>query len=208
MSPNPKPTAPGSKVIPRMRQALRALVAGGLGFAVSFIAACGSSSGLLSSSDANNLTGQLQQISSDLGAHNCAAATTQLTALSQTVNNLPSSVNGNLLSNLTQGIQRLQNLAARECPSATTSSTATTTTTQTNTTSTTATTTPTTTSTPTRTTSTPTTTTATTPTSPGTTTSGPGSGGTGLGGSGNGGGGSGGPGNGNGNGNGNGGNGG
>jgi hypothetical protein len=164
-----------------MRQGLRAVVAGGLGFAVSLIAACGSSSGLLSANTASSLTNQLQQVSSNIQQGNCAAAADELGKLTQEIQNLPSSVSSTLRSNLDQGLTRAQELAASQCksPASTTpTTTANTTTTPTATTTTETTTQPTTTQTTTTTTTAPTTTTpATTPSNPGTTSTGRGSGG-------------------------------
>lgn len=164
-----------------MRHGFRAVVAGGLGFAVSLIAACGSSSssGLLSADTATSLTNQLQQASTDIQQGNCAAAHDELAKLSQDIQNLPSSVNSTLRSNLNEGLTRAQELAATQCKSPTsTTPTTTTATTTTPTTTTETTTQPTTTQTTTTQTTPPTTTTpATTPVNPGTTSIGPGSGG-------------------------------
>jgi hypothetical protein len=162
-----------------MRQGLRAVVAGGLGFAVSLIAACGSNTGLLSADTATTLTNQLQQVSSDIQQGNCAAAHDELAKLSQDIQNLPSSVSSTFRSNLNEGLTRAQELAASQCKSpASTTSTTTTATTTTPTTTTETATQPTTTQTTTTQTAPPTTTTpATTPANPGTTSTGPGSGG-------------------------------
>jgi hypothetical protein len=161
-----------------MRQGFRAVVAGGLGFAVSLIAACGSSTGLLSADTATSLTNQLQQVSSDLQQGNCAAAHDELAKLSQDIQNLPSSVSSTLRSNLNEGLTRAQELAATQCksPTSTTPTTTTATTTTPTTTTETATQPTTTQTTPTQTTPT-TTPPATTPVNPGTTSTGPGSGG-------------------------------
>jgi hypothetical protein len=161
-----------------MRQGLRAVVAGGLGFAVSLVAACGSNTGLLSATTASSLTNQLQQVSSDIQRGDCAAAADQLASVTQNIQNLPSSVSSTLRSNLNQGLSKAQELIAAQCkPGA--STTPTTTTTATTPTATTQTTTqPTTTHTTTTTTTPPTTTTpATTTPNAGTTSTGPGSGG-------------------------------
>jgi hypothetical protein len=159
-----------------MRQGLRAVIAGGLGFAVSLIAACGSSTGLLSATTASSLQSQLQQVSSDIQQGNCAAAADKLGQLTQQIQNLPSSVNSSLRTNLDQGLTKAQELAANPCKSPAATTPTTTTTTATTTTPTT--TQPTTTHTTTTTTTAPTTTTpATTTPNPGTTSTGPGSGG-------------------------------
>lgn len=180
-----------------MRQGFRALAAAGLGLAVSFVAACGSNSGLLTSSDSSSLSGLIQQVSADVKNGNCSAVPDDLNSLTQAFDSLPSSINSSLKTNLADGVQRVKTLALQRCPSATSTSvtTPTTITTTTKTTKTTPTTTTATTTTPTQTITTPPTNTATTPANPGTTSTGPGSGGAGLGGAG---------GNGNGNGNGNG----
>jgi hypothetical protein len=159
-----------------MRQALRALVAGGLGLAVSLIAACGSSNGLLVSTTADQLTGQLQQVSADIDNGDCAAAADQLASVTQQIQRLPSSVSSTLRSNLDQGLTKAQALLAAQCKTATTTTPTTTTTTQTTTTETA--TQPTTTHTTTTTTTPPTTTTpATTTPNAGTTSTSQGSGG-------------------------------
>lgn len=158
-----------------MRQGLRALVAGGLGLAVSMIAACGSSTGLLSSSTASGLTDQLQQVSNDANHGNCAAAGDELAKVTQEIQNLPSSVSSTLRNNLDQGLTKAQELLAAQCksPATTTPSTTTTQTTTTQTTTQPTTTQTTTTTTPTTTTTVP----ATTAPQTGTTSTTPGSGG-------------------------------
>jgi hypothetical protein len=182
--------------MPRMRRGLRALAAGGLGLAVSLVAACGSNSGLLSSSDASTLQNLIQQVSADVNSGNCAAVPGDLASLTRALDNLPSSVSSKLRASLNEGVGKVTALAQRNCPATATATTTTSTTTTTHTTTSPTTTTSTT---PTHTATAPPTTPATTPANPGTTTTGPGSGGTGLG---NAGGNGGGGGNGNGNGNG------
>ena len=183
-----------------MRYAPRALLAGGLGFAVSFLVACGGGSGLLSADQANSLNSQLDQVSTAVVSGQCGAAADAASGLTNAVENLSGSVNATLVGNLKQGVSTVSELAARNChPQTTTPTTPTTPTTTTNTTTTpTATTPSTTTSAP------PTTSSATTTTPAGTTSTGGGTGGAGIGGGGGNGGGSGGAGTGNGNGNGNG----
>jgi hypothetical protein len=158
-----------------MRQGLRGLVAGGLGLAVSLIAACGSSTGLLSSSTADSLTAQLQQVSTDLQHGDCAAAADHLASVTTSIQNLPTSVSSTLRSNLNQGLAKAQQLLAARCNQAARTTTSTT---KTQTTTTQTTTQPTTTQTTTTTTTRPTTTTpATTTPQTGTSSTTPGSGG-------------------------------
>ena len=170
-----------------MGYAPRVLLAGGLGFAASFLVACGGGSGLLSSDQANTLNNQLDQAANAIGSGQCSAASAELTSFSSAVANLPPSVSPTLRNNLKQGASTVQQLAARDChqisSSTTTSTTTSTSPTSTPSTATTTTTTPTTTTTSTTTPTVTTTPTATTTTAPGTTTTTPSaSGGAGLGG--------------------------
>jgi hypothetical protein len=158
-----------------MRYAPRAILAGGLGFAASFVVACGGGSGLLSGDQSNALSSQADHVSSAVQSGNCGAAVNASAVLSGDVQTLPVTINSTLRSNLTQAASTIYQLAQHDCHqhSATTASTPTTTssTTSTTSTSTPTTTTTTSTTTPTTTTSSTTTTstTATTPTLPGTT---------------------------------------
>jgi hypothetical protein len=161
-----------------MRNLRRALLASGLGFAVSLIAACGSDTGLLSGDQANTLNNQASQISADLSAGRCDAALAAARSLQQEVGNLPSSISSTLRQDLALGATKISQLTPQQCHRVTTAPSTTPTTTSTPTT--TATTTATTTTTPTTTT----TTTATTTTPTGTTTTTGTSGGGGLGGTG------------------------
>jgi hypothetical protein len=133
-----------------MRFAARAVLAGGLGFAVSLIvAACGGGSGLLSGDQANTLNGQLDQVNSAVASRNCGAAVNASQNFGNAVANLPQTVNTTLRANLNQGASTISDLASKDCrttttpttPTATaTTATATTATTQSSTTSTTTTT--------------------------------------------------------------------
>jgi hypothetical protein len=178
-----------------MRYAPRAILAAALGFAVSFVVACGGGSGLLSGDTSSALNSQADQVSSAVQAGNCGAAVNASAVLNSDVQTLPVTVNPTLRRNLNQGASTIAELARKDCHH-TTSTQATTTSSSTTTTST-STSTSTSTTTPTTTTSTSTTSsTATTPTDTGststttggvglgggtTTTSGNGSGGTGPG---------------------------
>jgi hypothetical protein len=144
-----------------MRYAPRAILAGGLGFAVSCVAACGGGAGLLSGDESIALSGQGNEISSAVQSGDCGAAVNASAALNRDVATLPVTVNPTLRTNLTQGAVTIAKLAAKDCrqhtatitpPPITTSSSSTTPTTSTTTT-------------PTTTTSTSTTTTSTTTTS-------------------------------------------
>jgi len=157
-----------------MRYAPRAILAGGLGFAVSCVAACGGGAGLLSGDQSIALSGQGNEINAAVQSGNCGAAINASAALNRDVQNLPATINPTLRTNLSQGAQTIAQLAAKDCRQNEPTTTLTPTTTFSTTTPTTSsmpTTTPTTSSTPTTTTSTSTpttTTTATTPTNPGT----------------------------------------
>ena len=168
-----------------MRHLPRAILVGGLGFAVSLIAGCGGGAGLLSGDQANNLSSQLDSVSSAVSAGNCTAAQNAAASFGQSVFNLPPTINATLKTDLAAAANSINQSVPQQCHKATTptiTSTATSTpatTTQTSTTSTSPTTSTT------QTASTP----ATTPTSPGTTSTGS-SGGGGLSGESGGGGGS------------------
>jgi hypothetical protein len=153
-----------------MRYAPRAILAGGLGFAASFVVACGGGSGLLSADQSNALSSQVDQINSAVQAGNCGAAVNASSVLGGDVQTLPVTINPTLRRNLSQGASTIAQLAARECHQHTASTASIPTSTSSTSTTTTSTTTSTSTSTPTTTTSTSTTSTsATTPTETGTT---------------------------------------
>jgi hypothetical protein len=157
-----------------MRYAPRAILAAGLGFAASFVVACGGSSGLLSGDQSGALSSQADEVASAVQSGNCGAAVNASSVLSGDVQTLPVTINSTLRSNLSQAAGTIAQLAQRDCHQQTASTaSAPTTTSSTSTTSTsTPTTTSTTTTTPTTTTTTTSTTTsgtATTPTDTGTT---------------------------------------
>jgi hypothetical protein len=168
-----------------MRYAPRAILAGGLGFAVSCVAACGGGAGLLSGDQSIALSGQGNEITSAVQSGNCGAAINASAALNRDVQNLPVTINPTLRSNLSQGATTIAQLAARDCRqhASTTTSTPTTTSSSSSTPSTSSSTTTTSSSTTTTTsTSSTTPTSATTPTNTGTTSNTTTSGGVGLGG--------------------------
>src|SRR2546421_597261 len=109
-----------------MRFAPRALLAGGLGFAVAFLLACGGGAGLLTSGDSSNLNSQLDAVSSAVDAGHCGGAISAVAALSNNIANLPRSVSRALRANLEQGASTVSVLAQRDCStSSTTGSTST-----------------------------------------------------------------------------------
>ncbi len=166
-----------------MRYAPRALLAGGLGLAVSFLVACGGGANLLTGGEASNLNSQLDAISTAVDSGQCGAAATAVAGFGNAVSNLHTRLSPTLRQNLLQGATTVGLLAARDCHT-TTPATTTTTPTTTSTTTSSSTSSPSTTSstsTPTTTPTTTTTTSATTTSTPGTTST-TGSGGAGLGG--------------------------
>jgi hypothetical protein len=167
-----------------MRYAPRAILAGGLGFAVSCVAACGGGAGLLSGDQSIALSGQGNEITSAVQSGDCGAAINASAALNRDVQNLPVTINPTLRANLSQGASTIAQLAAKDCRlhQATTTSTPTTTTSTTTPSTTTSTTSPTTTSSSTTTSTSTTSTSATTPTNSGTSSETTTSGGVGLGG--------------------------
>ena len=93
----------------------RAFVAAGVGFAVSVIAGCGSSGGrLLSASESNTLSEQLNRVTQALDSQQCSEAQQYLSQFQSTVANL-GNVNSTLISNLDQGASTIQSLASSQC---------------------------------------------------------------------------------------------
>jgi len=128
-----------------MRYAPRAILAAGLGFAVSFVVACGGGSGLLSGDQSDALSGQADQVSSAVQSGNCGAAVSASAVLNNQVQTLPVTVNPTLRRNLSQGAGTIAQLARKDCrhhtastsstaPSSSTTTTTTTTSTSTSTT--------------------------------------------------------------------------
>jgi hypothetical protein len=103
----------------------RAIVAAGLGFAVSALVGCGGSGSLLSNSQANRLDNQLSQAADDLASYRCVRAAGDITAFRNAVDSL-NTVNATLIRNLDQGASTIQELASRECPTYTRTQTQTT----------------------------------------------------------------------------------
>lgn len=169
-----------------MRYAPRALLAGGLGFAVSCLVACGGGAGLLSGDQSSNLNNQLDAVSSAVDSGQCASATRAVVSFADAVTNLPATVSPTLRTNLLQGASTVGVLAQRDCQTTTSHPTTNSTTTPSTTSTTTPSTTtrPTTSSTTTPSSTTTTTTPATSSTTPGTTSTTPSTGGGGLGGGG------------------------
>ncbi len=93
----------------------RAFLAGSLGFAVAFVVACGSSTGLLSSQQAGGLNAQLNALSSAVSAGHCGSAQGAVQAFQSSVAALPSTINPTLAKNLGQGASTLSALANRNC---------------------------------------------------------------------------------------------
>jgi hypothetical protein len=120
-----------------MRYAPRALLAGGLGFAVSFLVACGGGAGLLSGDHASQLNAKLDRVSSAVDAGQCGAASSASASLNAAVRELPPTINRTLARNLNQGASTVADLAQQDCrtrsPATTTATKAQTTTTATTT---------------------------------------------------------------------------
>jgi hypothetical protein len=93
----------------------RAIVAAGLGFAVSALVGCGGSGSLLSSGQANGLSAQLEQASEYLDNGQCQDAQSQIASFRSSVDGL-NSVNSTLIGNLDQGATTIAQLAQRDCP--------------------------------------------------------------------------------------------
>lgn len=93
----------------------RAFVAAGVGFAVSAIVGCGSSGGrLLSATESNRLSEQLNRVTEALAEQRCSTARQYLSQFQATVANL-GEVNSTLISNLDQGASTIESLANSAC---------------------------------------------------------------------------------------------
>jgi hypothetical protein len=93
----------------------RAFVAAGVGFAVSAIVGCGSSGGsLLSQSQANTLSGQLNQVQLALDEGECVRAQRYLSDFQNRLSQL-GGVSSTLLSNLDQGASTIASLTSTQC---------------------------------------------------------------------------------------------
>ena len=94
----------------------RAFVAAGVGFAASVLVGCGSSGGgtLLSTSQASNLTAQLNRVSAALNAQDCSQAQQYLQDFQTSVENM-GGVNSTLISNLDRGVSTVESLANQDC---------------------------------------------------------------------------------------------
>jgi TolA-binding protein len=94
----------------------RAFVAAGVGFAMSAIVGCGSSGSLLSQSEANQLTAQLNSVSSALYEGRCSEAEDALTSFQEKLAKL-NGVDSTLVSNLNQGASTIEQLTSTHCDS-------------------------------------------------------------------------------------------
>ncbi len=101
-----------------MRHAPRALAGGLLAALALSLAACGSSSGLLSGQQAASLNAALDQVHVSLRAHDCAAARSEAAALKARIQQLPGSVNQKVRDSLAQGADTVERLVTRDCTAA------------------------------------------------------------------------------------------
>jgi hypothetical protein len=100
----------------------RASLAAILGFAAAFVVACGSSgNGLLSPGQSSSIAAQLTAISNAVQAGHCGGATVASHRLTNLITDLPSGVNQKLVANLGQGASTVQELAAKDCTTQSTS---------------------------------------------------------------------------------------
>jgi hypothetical protein len=100
----------------------RAFLAGGLGFAASFVVACGGGNGLLASNDASTLQSQLDRLSQAVSAGNCGTAANAVQQFNDAVVRLPAQVSPTLRRNLGQGASTIGRLSAKDCRNANTTS--------------------------------------------------------------------------------------
>jgi hypothetical protein len=121
-APTALPATRLSKVSRRMRSTFRALLAGGLGFAVAvLVAACGGSSGVLSADQAATLNSQLSAVASAINSQSCSKAGEAAQSFDNAVANLPSSVSSKFTSYLKKASGQLAEQAEPYCEDQTTS---------------------------------------------------------------------------------------
>jgi hypothetical protein len=113
-----------------VRTPIRYLAALLLGGATSLLVACGgSTAGLIPQSNADELNGQLRDISSAVDAGNCTAANEATAAFLQAVRALPESVDQRITLRLSSGVKTLERRVPIDCAAAVPNTTTTTTTT-------------------------------------------------------------------------------
>jgi hypothetical protein len=122
----------------------RSLTTAGLGLIAVLVAGCGSSQGLLTGHDHDQLAANLLAVTQAVDKGNCPQTSDALAELDTTIDGLPAATNATLRKNLNQGASVLRRNAARQChhkavkpPVTTATSTTTTTSTATTATSTT-----------------------------------------------------------------------
>ncbi len=92
----------------------RAIVAAAVGLAASALAGCGSNGRLLSQSQSNQLSAQLNSVSQALQDGDCHAAEGALSGFESTLAAL-NGVNSTLVENLNQGASTIQQLTSARC---------------------------------------------------------------------------------------------
>ncbi len=108
-----------------MRHGPRALAGSCLAAAVFFVAACGSSTpGLLTSQQAGALNAQLDRINHKFSRHHCTAAQGAAQNLKTRVAQLPASVSPTVRSALAKGALTVEQYVAQDCVQQSTQSTA------------------------------------------------------------------------------------
>jgi cell division septation protein DedD len=99
-----------------MRHAPRALAGGALAAAALILAACGSSTpGLLSSQQAGVLNAALNGVNRNFNHGHCVKAQTHAEALRRHIAQLPSSVNHRIRTSLGQGARTVEQYVAQDC---------------------------------------------------------------------------------------------
>ncbi|HWC85924.1 MAG TPA: hypothetical protein VG388_05270 [Solirubrobacteraceae bacterium] len=98
-----------------MRSLSRACLAGVLGLAAAFLAACGAGSGLLTADQASTLKTELSAASGDISSGDCAGAARLIEKVQTQVASLPGTVDPTLVSDLSRGAQTVRSLAKTQC---------------------------------------------------------------------------------------------
>jgi hypothetical protein len=93
----------------------RALITTGLGLVAALVVGCGSSQGLLTSHDHDQLTANLLAVRQAVAKGSCPDTSDALAELDTSIDGLPPQTNATLAKNLRQGAKVLRANAARQC---------------------------------------------------------------------------------------------
>jgi hypothetical protein len=98
-----------------LRRAIRFGLAGALGVSCALLASCGSSKGLIPSSNAGPLSGDFDNVTQAVAQGDCAATRQALAQARHDFDALPATVDAGLRSRLREGLTNLDSVALTQC---------------------------------------------------------------------------------------------